>query len=101
MKKDINLKFNPEKIKKLLKRTTKHATFAVTITVLLVGVFVVWQINKLASAEPTPEEQAAATSPTNLPKVDPKAISQIEKLEQSNVKVRSLFNKARNNPFQE
>jgi hypothetical protein len=60
---------------------------------------VVWQISKFSTAEPSASAEAAVA--TQIPKIDQKAINQIQALEQSNTEVRSLFNSARNNPFQE
>ena len=101
MNKGINLKsLNIQALAaKIERRYSKHVAFAAVLIVLLVYIFVVFKINNLAKAEPSSDQ---TTSAANLiPKVNQKAISQIQALEQSNTQVRSLFEQARNNPFQE
>lgn len=101
MKQNIDLKGFKSKLNKLIRTSKKHAIFGAIIFVLLVYILVVWKISQLATAEPTPEAEAAAMVSSNIPKVDKKAIEQIQALEQSNTQVQSLFNTARNNPFSE
>jgi cell division protein FtsN len=98
---DISLKsidFKPP-IKKLSKRFGKHALFAAIVAVLITYLLVVFEISMLAKAEPSPDQTSEITS--SIPKVDKNAVSQIQSLEQSNTAVHTLFESARNNPFQE
>ena len=88
------------KLKKLQKRLSRHLAFATILGVLLIYLLVVWRISQLASAEPSSEAQDTATI-VKIPKIDKKAIEQIQKLEQSSPELRSLFNAARNDPFHE
>ncbi len=101
MSKNIDLAFAKTFTQKLLKVFVKHGAFIAILTVLVAYLFVVWQISKLASAEPTPEQQSAALAATNIPKVSSKDIEAIQSLEQSSTQIHSLFDAARNNPFQE
>jgi predicted PurR-regulated permease PerM len=100
-KKNIELKslnFGPL-FKKFSKRFGRHAIFAVMIIILLAYLLVVFKISSLAKAEPGPDQEVTVTSA--IPKVDKNAVNQIQSLEQSNTQVHSLFEQARNNPFQE
>lgn len=99
MKTDLDLKTTQAKLTALIKKLVRHAAFTSLVAVLLVYILVVWQISNLATAEPSSDAQATAA--TQIPKIDQKAINQIQTLEKSNTEVRSLFNQARNNPFQE
>lgn len=86
-------------VSKLLKKYSRHAVFGAILVVLLVYILVVFKINNLAKAEPGPNQN---TNTANLiPKVDQNAVNQIQSLEQSNTQIHSLFESARNNPFQE
>lgn len=89
------------KLKGLVGKEAKHAAFIAILLVAGVYLYVVWSIGHLATAEPSEEAQTKAQSSSAVPKIDPKAIQQIQKLEASNAQVHSLFNQARNNPFQE
>ena len=95
----FNLKTLQVKSKKFLPVLAKHAAFIVLMVVLLTYLFVVWRISQLAGAElPAGADDATTLA---IPKVDKNAIDQIQALEQSNTEVKSFFNFARNNPFQE
>jgi hypothetical protein len=99
--KNVNLKSLKVQVKKLAKVAKQHAVFGVIMAVLLTYLFMIWRINSLAGADISAEDQSAALSQAHLPKVDKKAIAQIQALEDSNTQIKSFFNNARNNPFQE
>jgi len=103
MSKNVNLSIAELKpqLKKLYQRSSKHLAFAAILVVLLIYVFMVWRISQLTAAEPLPEAESAALAQTAIPKVDKKAVERILTLEQSSSELHSLFNEARNNPFQE
>ncbi|PJE65120.1 hypothetical protein COU91_03325 [Candidatus Saccharibacteria bacterium CG10_big_fil_rev_8_21_14_0_10_47_8] len=101
MSKKIELTSLKPRLKKYWQKFSAHAAFVVIMIILLVYVLVVWQISKLAATEPSVEAEDAAQAATNIPKVNRDAIGQIQSLEQSNTDIHSLFDQARNNPFQE
>lgn len=86
-------------VRKYLSLITKHVSFVALLAILLAYILVVWQISHLATAEPDSSSQVTAAK--KIPKVDQKAINQIQALEANNAKVQSFFNQKRNNPFQE
>jgi hypothetical protein len=81
------------------KRFSKHLAFGTLILVLLCYILVVLRINHFANAEPDATQQVTITN--SIPKIDKKAVNQIQSLEQNNTSVHVLFEQARNNPFQE
>lgn len=103
MNKDLSFNFKTllPRLKKAWLVVLRHLTFIVTVLVLLVYLSVVWHIKTLATAEPTPDEEDQALVSTKVPKIDQKAINQIQSLENSSPALHSLFNQARNNPFHE
>lgn len=98
-RRNIDLKAIQKRITKFSKAESKHAAFLGILIVLLMYVAMVWKISGLATAEPSSDDTAIVQS--KIPKVDKKAVNQILNLEQNNTQVHSLFNQARNNPFQE
>jgi len=100
--KDIKIDFISikKKLAKWQSRFSNHYAFVGVMIVLLIYLFTVWQIRSLAIAEPTPEQEGSAEV-VSLPKIDEEAIKQIQALEQNSPQVRSLFDAARNNPFNE
>jgi hypothetical protein len=70
------------------------------LLVVLVYGFVIWRVNVLSTAQPS---QSAIASQTTLPKphIDETTINKIKQLQDNSVNVQALFNKTRQNPFQE
>ncbi|HZP55329.1 MAG TPA: hypothetical protein VFB03_00995 [Candidatus Saccharimonadales bacterium] len=103
MSKNINLDLKSllPKIKKFELKASKHIPFVAIVAALLVYIFVVWQIRGLVNAEPTQDAEDQALTSTKIPKIDQKAIEQIQSLENNSPEIHSLFNSARNNPFNE
>lgn len=103
MSKDINFNIKELEIKakKTWPKLTKHLIFAAVMAVLVIYLLTVWQINHLATAEPSDADQATALATANIPKIDKNAIKQIEALVKTNTELQSKINSARNNPFQE
>jgi hypothetical protein len=93
-----SLKFKPL-LNKYFKRYSRHTIFGAILLILLVYLIIVFKISSLAKAEPGPDQTAA--NPLVIPKVDQSAINHIQSLEQNNTNIHSLFESARNNPFQE
>lgn len=98
---NLDLKALAPKLKKLEKTLLDHLLFIVTLAVLLVYLFVVWQIRILATAEPSPDAEAEALTQARIPRIDQKTIGKIQSLENSSPQIQALFNNARNNPFHE
>ena len=67
---------------------------------LVVGVygFLVYRIEALNNAKPT---GSAVNTVTQVPRVDPTVLQQLQSLQDNSVNVQALFNQARSNPFQE
>jgi hypothetical protein len=62
--------------------------------------FVVLRINLLSNAQPSQSDIDAQVTSTSVPNIDPKIAEQLQKLEDNSVNVQTLFDQARNNPFQ-
>lgn len=101
MKIDLNLNSLVAILKKYYSKLAKHGVFLAVLTVLIAYVLVVWQISNLTNSEVSENDVTAAETANNIPKVNKTAVKQIQSLEQSNTNVQSLFDTARNNPFQE
>jgi hypothetical protein len=99
MKNDLDLKSIKRQVSKFTKLLGRHSAFIGLMVVLLSYVFLVWEISRLSIAEPSSDDSALVQ--TQIPKVDKKAVNQIQSLEQNNTDIHSLFDSARNNPFQE
>lgn len=77
--------------------------YSVVIFIVFVAVlysFLVLRINTLSSAQPTEEAISSQVKAAKVPHVDEEVVKQLKSLEDNSVSVKTLFNKARNNPFQ-
>ena len=101
MSKKIDLGAIKKNLRSAKTKLAAHLSFIVTILVLSIYTFIVWQINRLATAEPTPEQETATLGASKLPIIDKNAIEKIQALEESSPDIKSFFNEARNNPFDE
>ena|SRR5579862_8777851 len=97
--KDLKLPNFKTLVPKLYKKFGKHTAFGVVLLILLVYIFVVFRISQLSNAEPTAEQTSSTAS--LIPKINQNAINQIQSLENNSPQVHTLFEQARNNPFQE
>ena len=62
--------------------------------------FVILRINTLGDAQPDQSQVDALAKSASVPRIDPKIVKQLESLEDNSVNVQTLFDEARNNPFQ-
>ena len=97
----MNIIYSRERIEKLVIHI-KHYRIAICIfLVVIVYGFIIFRGEQLSHVSPS---QAAITSQTtnlNYPQINPTIINKINQLQDNSVNVQSLFNQARQNPFQE
>jgi len=98
---NLDIKALPILLKSLLQRLSKYAVIISVIAVLLIYCFLVLRINMLSQHEPSETEVNDQLKTSNRLKIDQESIAKIEKLEDQNISVQSLFKNARDNPFSE
>ena len=99
---DINLKSLAQVAKKSFRVVLGYA--GILFFVLLAGVygFVILRINTLSNAQPTDSDVSAQSAKaTAIPHIDPAVVEQLESLRDNSTNVQTLFEQARDNPFQE
>ncbi len=82
----------------------KFQRFQMLLFIVLVASvygFLVLKISQLSNAEPSATAITENLKGVKRPKIDQSAIDKIEQLQSTNIEVKSLFNQARDNPFQE
>ncbi len=101
--KDINL--NPKiLLAKLIAIENKvHRYFIVIFIILVLGVygFLVFAISQAAQKEPSADQLSGGNEKLTKLKVNQNAVNTMKSLEDQNVTVKSLFEQARTNPFNE
>ena len=79
----------------------RYMTLWFVLLLLVVYGFVLFQIQGAQSAQPTEGEIASQLQSIATPHVDPNVVQQMQNLQDHSVNVRTLFDQARSNPFQE
>lgn len=99
--KDLNLKSLGPQLLDVAKKLGRYA--GILFFVLVAGVygFVVMRINSLSSLQPSSDQINTQSKAASIPKIDPKVVQQLESLKDNSVNVQTLFEQARDNPFQE
>lgn len=96
----LDIKELPKKIAAMFKKVGKYGVFICVILVLATYSFLVFRIRTLATHEPDDEVVSERLDNLRRPKIDQATIDKIQQLQETNVQVKSLFDQARDNPFQ-
>ncbi len=89
------------KFKSFGRLIVKYSGFIVILLALCAYGFIVYRIGALTNKEPNEDEVASQLDTLKKPTVDQNTINKIQQLEDSNVQVKTLFDQARDNPFQD
>lgn len=98
--KNLNLKQITNTIKTALSKLQRYSTFMFIISILLIYAFLIVRISVLSQTEPSEEAVAEQSNTIKRLKIDQASIDKIKQLEDQNIGVQSLFEEARDNPFQ-
>ncbi len=99
--KNLDIKQLGSIVRNLFSKIQKYAAFVFIISILLIYAFLVVRISTLSQAEPSEDAVAAQSNTIKRLKIDQASIEKIEQLEDQNIGVQSLFESARDNPFQD
>jgi hypothetical protein len=99
--KDIKLNVSdlPGVFKRYLGKVSAYKVFIFFLLVASVYGYIVWRINVFSNVTADPSQEAAQTSAQ--PHIDAATIEKIQSLQDHSVSVQSLFDNARQNPFNE
>ena len=95
----LNLSDIPAQLSKLMRRVGAYRVFIFFLVVASLYGYIVWRINVFSNAPASTSEVTAQTTPQ--PHIDPATVAKIQSLQDNSVNVQSLFDAARQNPFQE
>jgi hypothetical protein len=96
-KKNIDIKAASAALLASFHKLGRYAIITFVLFLAIIYSVILYRINTLSSVEPSDEAVAQASTPH----IDPKVVNQLLELKDNNVDVQTLFNDARNNPFQE
>lgn len=89
------------KLQPLFRWVTRYRALLFFIVLSVVYAYIIIRVNTLNNAEPTPSAVAASLKTSNNAHIDPSVVDKIKQLQDNSVNVHSLFDQARQNPFQE
>jgi hypothetical protein len=98
---NVNLKDITKKIRPLLSKLQRYATFIFIVSFLFIYTFLVIRINILNRQEPNDDAVSDKLKTVQRPKIDKDTLAKIQELQDQNVEVQALFKQARDNPFSE
>lgn len=97
--KDLKEQF--AKLVELLPTIKRYTPVMFGALLLIIYGFVLYRISALSSAQPSPSAVAAQNKTAQVPHIDPTLVTQLQSLQDNSTNVQTLFDQARNNPFQE
>jgi len=97
----FNVREVSEKAGVILQRVSHYRSVLFLVFVALIYGFVILRINSLSNAQPTNDAINSQVQAAQIPHIDQSVVNQLQSLQDNSVSVKSLFNQARANPFQE
>ena len=99
--KNMKLKSLPEMIRAFERGAGRYTVVFFVLLLAVVYGFVLYRVATLSSAQPSDSDVAAQVKASAVPHIDPNVVKDIQDLQDNSVNVQTLFNQARDNPFQE
>jgi hypothetical protein len=81
-------------------KLNRYKVLIIIVLVVSIYGFLIWRIDSLNNVQPSSDAVTAQVNPLRTAHIDKQTISQLESLRDNSVNVQSLFDQARNNPFQ-
>lgn len=79
--------------------TFRIVLFFCVVALLYGGI--IWRINSLANQEPTETQTKTAQDKSKMQRINPSTAEKMRQLQDNSVRVQTLFEEARKNPFNE
>jgi hypothetical protein len=98
---NIQLKDVLPKLKSLLYELKRYTVMIFILILVLIYGFLAFKIGSISQTEPNEADVAGQLEGTKQLQVDQDAIDKIQQLKDQNIAVQTLFESARDNPFQE
>jgi hypothetical protein len=101
IKKKLDAGTLTEQLSVVLVKLKQYRLILFLLFVAAIYGFVFLRINTLNNAQPSSDAVAAQNNPIQASHIDKTVVKQLESLRDNSVNVQTLFEQARNNPFQE
>lgn len=95
----INLKDIPVQLGAVARKVSAYKVFIFFLVAASLYGYILWRINVYSNAPASTSEESSKSTPQ--PHIDAGTVQKIQSLQDNSVSVQSLFDAARQNPFQE
>ena len=90
-----------KQLQSLMVLANRYKAIAFFLIITSLYGFIIWRINVLSTAPPSQEAVAEVEKAATQPRINQATIEKMESLQDNSVRVQTLFNDARSNPFEE
>ncbi|MEK7599665.1 MAG: hypothetical protein AAB462_01350 [Patescibacteria group bacterium] len=97
----LDIKSIPSKLLETVQQLKGYSVIAFIALIVILYGFVLFRISVLNSTEPSENAISKHVQATKVLHIDQTVVDQLQSLQDNSVSVKSLFNEARGNPFQE
>ena len=101
MKTDLDLHSIIKLFQKWFKTLNAYRNFIFFLLLTSLYGYIIWRINVLSTAPPSTADVSSAQQNVQLPRIPDATVQKLQGLQDNSVRVQTLFNAARQNPFQE
>lgn len=98
---NIDLKTITTKLAGFAEKLRTYSVMVFIVVLVSIYSFLVFRINMLNGQEPSEDAVTEKLQTVKRPKIDQSAVDKIQQLQDNSVEVQTLFQQARDNPFQE
>lgn len=101
MKTSLDIHSIVKSLQKWFKLLNAYRNFIFFLLLTSLYGYIVWRINVLSTAPPSTADVSSAQQNVKLPRIPESTVQKLQGLQDNSVRVQTLFNAARQNPFQE
>ncbi|MBL8121265.1 hypothetical protein JNM87_00760 [Candidatus Saccharibacteria bacterium] len=100
-KQTLDAKIIKKQLRIIMHAVNRYRSIIIFVVITSLYGYIVWRINVLSNAPPSQSDISNAQQSVPRPKISDSTVRKLQSLEDNSVRVQTLFNEARQNPFQE
>ena len=100
-KPNLGIRDLTEKVTAILRHVQHYSFLLFLVFVAFIYGFILLRINSLDNVQPSDDAVTSQVQAARITHIDPGVVRQLQSLQDNSVSVKTLFNQARANPFQE
>lgn len=100
MKNSLDIESIQKQLVQVARQIDRYKAIAFFVVIAALYGFIIWRINALSNVQPSQQQVSELENAATQPKIPQTTVDKIRSLQDNSVRVQTLFNDARNNPFQ-